>query len=83
MKKRLLYAVLLLVAVLHQDFWFWSDRTLVAGILPVGLVYHAVYTLVVALLMWLLAEHAWPSHLDPDSPPSTSKPDETRATANR
>ena len=76
MRKRLLYALLLLMAVLHQDFWFWSDRTLVAGVLPVGLAYHAVYTLVVALLMWLLSEYAWPVHLEQDSSPSAPKVDD-------
>jgi hypothetical protein len=76
MRKRFLYALLLLMAVLHQDFWFWSDPTLVAGVLPVGLAYHAVYTLVVALLMWLLSEYAWPVHLEQDSSPSAPKVDD-------
>ena len=32
--------------VLHQDFWFWTTATpLVFGFLPVGLFYHAVYSL--------------------------------------
>jgi hypothetical protein len=77
MRKRLLYVVLLLVAVLHQDFWFWSDSTLVVGFLPAGLAYHAVYTLIVALLMWLLAEYAWPTHLEEDPSATIQAADET------
>ena len=63
--------------VLHQDFWFWrTAHPLVLGFLPIGLVYHACYTAVTALVMWLLAKQAWPSHLeeetDPGSPSITS-----------
>jgi hypothetical protein len=58
----------LLVAImyaLHQDLWFWRTPTpLVFGILPVGLFYHAAYTLATSVLMWLLVRLIWPSHLD-------------------
>jgi hypothetical protein len=65
--RRLLLAALFLVFVLHNDFWQWDDATLVWG-LPVGLTYHIVYCLVVALLMWLLVRFAWPAefHSPPD-----------------
>jgi hypothetical protein len=50
---------------LHQDIWFWrSARPLLAGFLPVGLSYHALYCLAASLLMWALTTYAWPSHLD-------------------
>jgi len=55
----------LLVYVLHQDFWFWrSARPLVFGFLPIGLFYHAVYTLAVSLLLWMIVRRHWPSHLE-------------------
>jgi hypothetical protein len=49
---------------LHQDVWFWRDaRPLVFGVLPIGLFYHAAYTLAVSLMLaWLVRRH-WPSHL--------------------
>lgn len=54
-----------LVYLLHQDFWFWrSARPLVFGFLPVGLAYHAAYTVGISLLMLYLVRHHWPSHLD-------------------
>lgn len=57
--------VIVLVYLLHQDFWFWrSARPLVFGFLPVGLAYHAAYTLGISLLMLYLVRHYWPSHLD-------------------
>lgn len=64
MKKRLLYAALLLMAVLHHDFWFWDDSTLVFGFLPVGLAYHAVYSVVAGLLWYGVLIHAWPSEIE-------------------
>ncbi len=58
----LLYAGLVLAAVLRLDLWLWTDPTRVLG-LPVGMTYHVVYCLAVAGLMWLLIRHAWPTHL--------------------
>lgn len=50
--------------VLHQDFWFWSDRTLVFGFMPVGLLYHAGFS-VAAAMVWLGAvKFAWPSTIE-------------------
>ena len=56
--------------VLHQDVWFWGRATpLVFGILPVGLFYHAAYTLITAAALWLLVRFAWPADLDREPPP--------------
>jgi hypothetical protein len=60
--------------VLHQDVWFWrTARPLVFGVLPIGLAYHAAFTLASSGLLWLLVRLAWPSHLEgesrPDVPP--------------
>jgi Protein of unknown function (DUF3311) len=60
-------AVLLLAAfyALHQDIWFWREaRPLVFGILPVGLFYHAAYTLLSSVLLAFLVHRYWPAHLD-------------------
>jgi hypothetical protein len=63
----MLLRALVVVAMyaLHQDFWFWRDaRPLVFGVLPIGLAYHAAYTIAVcAMLAWLVRRH-WPAHLD-------------------
>lgn len=68
MKKALLVVAVVALYVMHQDFWFWrTAEPLVFGVLPVGLFYHAVYTLVAALLMWLLSVHAWPAHLEEEA----------------
>ena len=54
--------------VLHQDIWFWRTPELVAfGILPIGLFYHAAYTLATSLLLWLLIRLIWPAHLEEEA----------------
>lgn len=68
MKRALLLITLIVLYVLHQDFWFWrTARPLFLGFLPVGLFYHACYTLAVAVAMWLLVKHAWSSQLEESS----------------
>jgi hypothetical protein len=53
------------IYLLHQDVWFWrTARPLVFGFLPIGLAYHALYCVLVAVLMSLLVAFAWPSHLE-------------------
>ena len=54
-----LYAGLIVVYLLHNDIWLWGDSTIVLG-LPVSLLYHVVYGLVVAVLMAVLVRFAWP-----------------------
>lgn len=49
----------LLLYFLHQDFWFWNDATLFFG-LPVGLVYHVLYCVVVTLFFALAAKALLP-----------------------
>lgn len=71
-RSRILYAALVLLFLLHQDFWLWNDPSLLLG-LPVGLTYHVAYCVAVALLMALLVRYAWPTHLDAgDDAPSSS-----------
>lgn len=51
--------------LLHQDWWNWTAaRPLAFGFLPVGLWYHALYTIGAALLMAALVRWCWPSHLE-------------------
>jgi hypothetical protein len=67
-KKALLTLAVLAVYALHQDVWFWrSARPLVLGFLPVGLAYHAAYSVLAALTMWLLVATAWPRRLEEEA----------------
>ena len=64
MRTAVLAFSVLVLYLLHQDFWFWRDGTLVFGVMPVGLFYHAVYCLACAALMWALVKFAWPRELE-------------------
>ena len=48
--KWMLYCLLVLLFLLHNDFWFWETPQLVFGV-PVGLLYHIGYCIAATLLM--------------------------------
>lgn len=51
--------------ILHQDFWFWrTAHPLVFGFVPIGLFYHACFSVAASLVMWMLVKVAWPGHLE-------------------
>jgi hypothetical protein len=63
--RSLATAAVVVLYVLHQDFWFWREaRPLVFGFLPIGLFYHAAFTVASAGVLWLLVKVAWPAHLE-------------------
>ena len=65
MRHSILTALVAALYLLHQDFWLWhTARPVVFGVLPIGLAYHVLYSIVAAGVMWLLVRFAWPSHLE-------------------
>ena len=62
-KCTLILAFFLFLFVLHQDFWWKDDPTLVLGVLPISLAYHVVWTLLVALGWYLVGKYCWPDSL--------------------
>ncbi len=68
-KVLFLTLLIIVVYVLHQDFWNWKKaEPLVFGFLPIGLAYHAAYSIVAAILMAILVKLAWPKHLEEVQP---------------
>ena len=65
MKRILLFIAVVVLYVLHQDFWFWrTAHPLVFGFVPIGLFYQGCFSVAASLLMWLLVKFAWPHHLE-------------------
>lgn len=65
MKRVLLVACVIILYLLHQDFWFWrTARPFVFGFIPIGLFYHACFSVAATLLMWLLVKYAYPTHIE-------------------
>jgi hypothetical protein len=62
--RYVVYALAVALAILHQDFWYWDDTTLVFGFLPVGLAYHCLFSLCAATVWALAVIFAWPSTIE-------------------
>jgi hypothetical protein len=62
--KTLVTALVLALAILHQDFWWWDSETLVFGFMPIGLAYHALYSILAAALWAFVIKVAWPHELE-------------------
>jgi len=56
--------VFIILAILHQDVWNWDNANLVFGFLPVGLAYHAAYSLIAATFWAIVMKFAWPTRLE-------------------
>ena len=62
--RNFVWGLVVLLAILHYDFWFWDDRTLLFGFIPVGLAYHVVYSLVAGITWYLAVRFAWPADVE-------------------
>jgi hypothetical protein len=64
------------IYLLHQDFWNWrTAHPLLFGFLPIGLAYHAAYSILAAIMMAVLVKFAWPKHLENVEPKDTGRPE--------
>jgi len=73
--RNVVYALLALLYVLHNDVWYWDDPALALG-LPIGITYHVLWTLAVSLCFWLAVQYAWPERLEEQ--PGTAPPAPSR-----
>ncbi|MFQ5494183.1 MAG: DUF3311 domain-containing protein [Phycisphaerae bacterium] len=73
--KWFVYGLIALLAIAHQDFWFWDDsETLVLGFLPIGLAYHAGVSLAAGLLWALAVRYCWPADVEEAGGDAVSRP---------
>jgi hypothetical protein len=60
--RYLVFGLLFVLALLHQDFWWRADhKTLVMGFLPVSLAYHIGVSIVACILWGLACRYCWPT----------------------
>jgi hypothetical protein len=64
MKTAIIVIVFVALAVLHQDAWNWDKSDLVFGFIPVGLAYHACYSIAAAVFWACVVKFAWPTRLE-------------------
>ncbi len=62
--KYLVWIMVVVLVILHQDYWQWDNSTLVFGFLPYSLAYHAGISVAAAILWTLAVFHCWPKGLD-------------------
>jgi uncharacterized membrane protein YozB (DUF420 family) len=75
MKKFILFLLIALVYAAHQDLWNWREADpMLFGFLPIGLAYHAIYSIAAAILMLILVKFAWPKDLEKHEKDSTNPP---------
>lgn len=65
--KMLIWLLVAILLIAHQDFWFWNDARLVFGFIPIGLFYHACLSLAAGLMWFFVCTVAWPADLDDES----------------
>ena len=52
-----------ILALLFQNFWLWDGDRLILG-LPVNLLYHVGFCVLIAAVMFVVVACAWPRYLD-------------------
>lgn len=61
----MLTLVFLAVVFLRHDGWNWkSPHPLLLGVLPVGLWWQAIVSILASVMMWLCVTFAWPEELE-------------------
>lgn len=64
--KTLVWVLVLILVIIHQDFWFWDDGRLVFGFMPIGLFYHVCISIAAAVVWFIATVVAWPAEVDFD-----------------
>ena len=65
--KKVVVALFVIMLIIHQDIWFWSDASLVFGFMPIGLFYHALFSIGCAVLGALAIKFLWPTEAEAHS----------------
>ena len=72
--KFVVWGLVLLLVVIHQDIWFWNDDRLVLGFLPITLAWHGGISLAAGLVWFLAIQFAWPEGLEQSGQSQTGDP---------
>lgn len=65
--KYVVWGIIVLLILGHQDIWYWSDKTLVWGFMPIGLLYHAGISVTAAFTWYLATIFCWPADLEEET----------------
>ncbi len=59
---KIFWCVFLALLVLHQDFWNWSSEEIIFLGMPIGLFYHAGFSVACSILGAWAVLRVWPVH---------------------
>ena len=62
--KHVVWILVLLLAILHQDNWLWDNSTLLFGFMPVTLLFHAGISISAGIVWYMATLYAWPPELE-------------------
>ena len=61
---KLAWGLVILIAILHFDFWLWDSTSVVFGFLPSGLAYQAGISIAAAIAWTLVVRLDWPDGVE-------------------
>lgn len=62
--RKIVWLLVIILAILHQDFWLWDNRSVVFGFMPIGLMYHAMFSIAAAAVWFMAVKFAWPTEIE-------------------
>lgn len=65
--KYVVWGLVALLVILHQDVWLWENDSLVFGFMPITLLYHACISIGAGITWFLATKFAWPSILEEEA----------------
>ncbi len=66
--KHVVWILVVLLLVLHQDNWLWDNSTLLFGFMPITLLFHAGISVAAAIVWYLATLYCWPPEIENESP---------------
>ncbi len=58
------WVLIALLIVIHQDNWFWGNDKLLLGFMPIGLFYHVCISIAASATWFIAARFAWPDDVE-------------------
>ena len=59
--KNVVWLLVIVLLILHQDNWLWENDKMVFGFMPIGLLSHAGISIAASIVWFLATVFAWPS----------------------
>ena len=66
--KHVVWILVVLLLILHQDNWLWDNSKLLFGFMPITLLFHAGISISAGIVWYLATLYCWPAELDQASP---------------